>query len=121
MAWRISQYRSARGDYPVAAYLDRLGAKDRRVIRRYLEALERLGPALREPQARRLLGTGRALYELRPGPHRLFYCGVGGVAFVLLHAYRKKSQGTPPQELSTAVRRYDEVIANGNTYGDPHG
>lgn len=59
--WRILQYRAARGDYAVAAYLERLGAKERRLIRRHLEALAALGPALREPQARRMVIRGRAL------------------------------------------------------------
>ncbi len=122
MAWRILQYRNARGDYPVDAFIHRLPPREERIVRRYIDLLAARGPQLREPHVRRMTGTGRPLYELRPGAQRVFYCAVLDDAFVLLHAYRKKSQRTPLKELATAIRRYDEIAdqEGGQRHGNPH-
>jgi phage-related protein len=42
--------------------------------------------------------------------HRIFYVTVTGPMIVLLHAYKKKSQKAPVQEIETAVRRMKEVL-----------
>lgn len=41
------------------------------------------------------------LYELRPAKVRIFFTITKG-KFVFLHAYRKKSQKTPPREIENA-------------------
>lgn len=107
--WRIFQYRTARGDYPVETFIRRLPSREEKIVRRYIELLAARGPQLRELHVKRMTGTGRQLYELRPGAQRIFYCAVLNNTFVLLHGYRKKSQRTPIKELATAIRRYDEI------------
>jgi phage-related protein len=59
----------------------------------------------------RALGGG--LLELRPrgreGIGRVFYCFVTGHRVVILHAFVKKTQETPEQELKIARKRLKEV------------
>ncbi|MFZ1465030.1 MAG: type II toxin-antitoxin system RelE/ParE family toxin [Anaerolineae bacterium] len=48
-----------------------------------------------------------------PGANRFFYFAYVDRRFVILHAYRKQSQKTPPQELALAERRLAEVLTGG--------
>lgn len=77
---------------------------------RIVELLMEFGPSLRMPHSRAL---GGGLFELRPcgreGIGRAFYCFVSGRRIVILHAFVKKTQDTPEQELKIARRRMKEV------------
>ena len=77
---------------------------------RMVELLMEFGPNLRMPHSRAL---GGGLFELRPrgreGIGRTFYCFVTGRRVVILHAFVKKTQDTPEQELRIARRRMKEV------------
>lgn len=57
------------------------------------------------PYARKVRGR---IWELRPGDHRLFYAQAGHT-FIILHAYRKKTDKAPEREIATAERRLAEV------------
>jgi phage-related protein len=69
------------------------------------------GPSLRLPHSRAL---GDGLFELRPrgrsGIGRSFYCFLQGKRVVVLHAFIKKSQQTPDNELKMARKRLKEVM-----------
>ena len=73
---------------------------------RLVELLMEFGPNLRMPHSRAM---GGGLFELRPrgreGIGRAFYCFVVGQRVVILHAFVKKTQETPEQELRIARRR----------------
>ncbi|MBI5746920.1 MAG: type II toxin-antitoxin system RelE/ParE family toxin [Nitrospirae bacterium] len=77
---------------------------------RIVELLLEFGPSLRMPHSRAL---GRGLFELRPrcseGIGRAFYCFVSGRRIMILHAFVKKTQDAPEQELKIARRRMKEV------------
>ena len=77
---------------------------------RIVELLMEFGPNLRMPHSRAL---GGGLFELRPrgreGIGRVFYCFIIGQRVVILHAFLKKTQDTPEQELRIARRRMKEV------------
>jgi phage-related protein len=77
---------------------------------RLVELLMEFGPNLRMPHSRPM---GGGLFELRlrgrEGAGRAFYCFVVGQRIVILHAFVKKTQGTPEQELRVARRRMKEV------------
>ena len=68
------------------------------------------GPNLRMPHSRAM---GGGLFELRPrgreGIGRVFYCFVVGKRVVILHAFIKKTEETPKQDLRIARRRMKEV------------
>ena len=77
---------------------------------RLVELLMEFGPNLRMPHSRAM---GGGLFELRPrgreGIGRVFYCFVVGQHVVILHAFVKRTQETPEQELRIARRRMKEV------------
>jgi len=77
---------------------------------RIAELLMEFGPNLRMPHSRAM---GGSLFELRPrgreGIGRAFYCFVVGQRVVILHAFIKKKQDTPEQELRIARKRMKEV------------
>ena len=77
---------------------------------RIVELLMEFGPSLRMPHSRAL---GGGLFELRPrgreGIGRAIYCFVSGRRIMMLHAFVKKTQDTPEQELKIARRRMKEV------------
>jgi len=69
------------------------------------------GPNLGMPHSRSM---GGGLFELRPhgreGIGRAFYCFVVGQRVIILHAFIKKTQGTPKKELKIARKRMKEVL-----------
>jgi len=77
---------------------------------RIVELLTEFGPDLRMPHSRSL---GGGLFELRPhgreGVGRAFYCFLLGERVIVLHAFVKKTQTTPPRHLAVARRRLKEV------------
>jgi phage-related protein len=77
---------------------------------RLIELLVEHGPSLRLPHSR---AFGDGLFELRPrgrsGIGRAFYCFMLGRRVVVLHAFVKKSQGTPDRELRLARKRRKEL------------
>ena len=50
------------------------------------------------------------LWEVRIGPHRVFYVLLPQEEMVLLHAYRKQTQKAPARQLEIARRRMQEVL-----------
>jgi len=77
---------------------------------RILELLMEFGPNLRMPHSRTM---GGGLFELRPrgreGIGRVFYCFVVRQRVVILHAFVKKTEDTPKQDLRIARKRMKEV------------
>jgi phage-related protein len=77
---------------------------------RILELLMEFGPNLRMPHSQAM---GGGVFEMRPhgreGIGRAFYCFVVGQRIVILHAFIKKTQATPQQELKIARKRMKEV------------
>jgi len=59
------------------------------------------------------------LFELRlkskEGIGRVFYCTLSGQQIVMLSSFIKKTQKTPPNELTKAKARMKEVKSNANT------
>jgi len=77
---------------------------------RIVELLMEFGPNLRMPHSRAM---GDGLFELRPrgseGIGRVFYCFVLNRRILILHAFIKKTQGTPERDLRIARKRMKEV------------
>ena len=67
------------------------------------------GPFLKPPYIKKLQGK---LYELRMSgivAIRIFYT-IHNNEYYLLHAFKKKSQKTPAQEIKTALDRMRELV-----------
>lgn len=103
----VVYYETARGDEPVAVYVERLGRSgDKRDVAAILDLiveLEERGSALRMPDAR-IIDRNARIFELLPRSHRIAYAEHGG-RYVLLHAWRKQSQRLDRRALATAQRR----------------
>jgi len=77
---------------------------------RMIELLMEFGPNLRMPHSRAM---GGGLFELRPrgreGAGCVFYCFVVRRRVMILHAFIKKTEDTPVQELKIAHKRMKEI------------
>lgn len=77
---------------------------------RLVELLMEFGPNLKMPHSKAL---GKGLFELRPkgreGIGRTFYCYLVGQRIIILHAFIKKTQETPENEMKIARKRVKEV------------
>ena len=105
--WQIHFYEDRRGKLPALEYVNELPAKERAKIHNALRLLESYGTALGMHHAKRIQGK---LWELRPGANRLLYFIYTRRKFVILHAFRKKTQRTPKREIQIATRRMKEIL-----------
>lgn len=104
---RLQYYTTPRGDRPVANYVEGLSRADQAVMAVALTEIAERGFEGRGVTFRQIEGK---LWELRIGPHRIFYVLVRQEEMVLLHAYRKQTQKAPARELEIAWRRMQEVL-----------
>lgn len=107
--WQIEFFADSDGRSPVIAFINTLPAEERVKIRNQLRLLQEFGIQLGMPQARPLT-THKPLWELRPMPNRLIYVAMTGRRFVVLHAFKKKSQKTPPKEIRIAEKRFEILL-----------
>jgi phage-related protein len=107
--WTIEFFTDARGKSAVIEFINSLPERDQVAIGRLLLLLQEFGVHLGAPYARPVTGH-RKLWELRPGAIRLFYFAHTGQRFVILHAFRKKTQKTPRREIAIAERRMKEFL-----------
>ena len=110
MSWRVEFYRTPNGRAPVEDYLDELSSSEAAKAVRALELLRTYGIELGMPHVRHLRG---GLYEFRlrgQREHRVLYVALTGQRFLLLHAFTKKTQQTPPNEIALAEQRYHEYL-----------
>ncbi len=79
------------------------------------DAIARLerGHLLSMPLSRPMPSIGAGVHELRfrdrGGIYRVIYWFAGGGAIWLLHAFKKKSEKTPPQAIETAKERLRRI------------
>lgn len=106
MAWQLRYYLDKRGGSPVEEFIEKLPEEERAPLRARIDFLGEVGNRAREPLSKSL---GMGLFELRVRSSRIFYCFKPGGVIVLLHAFRKKTQKTPKQEIEIARRRLEEV------------
>jgi phage-related protein len=110
--WKVKFFQTGRGDYPVKDFIEEIRIQDPATyakILQYIELLRDYGPFLKPPYIKKLQDK---LYELRilaTVAVRIFYT-IHKSEFYLLHAFKKKSDKTPPQELSTALDRMKEIV-----------
>ena len=102
-------YRTPAGTEPVRNWLKALPPEDRREIGQDIATVE-YGSPVGMPVCRPL---GQGLWEVRsnlPGNRtgRLLFCVARG-QMVLLHAFVKKTQRTPDEDLTLARKRMKEI------------
>ena len=111
--WKYVYYKSRSRRVPVKEFISAQEVKVREKIFADLERLVRENVRLGPPFARKL--AGRDFWELRtkaPGGdiYRTFYFAFTGRKFVLLHAFQKKSQKTPKEDLELAQERMTDYL-----------
>jgi phage-related protein len=106
-AWQLDYYNAK-----VANVIEAWPEGIRASFLRIAETMELHGPDLGLPHTRAM---GGGLFEIRAkgreGIGHAFYCTAVGERIVILHAFVKKTEQTPPRELETARARLKEVKA----------
>lgn len=108
-SWNIFYYESSSGETPVQSFIDSQEKKARIKIARMFDLLEEFGVRIGAQHAKKLTGTD--LWELRilgSDSIRIFYITQHPHTSLLLHAFKKKRQETPPREIKTALNRLQE-------------
>lgn len=109
MSWMVYYFQTKSGRKPVKEFVQDQDTITRSRIQKSLILLSEKGPFLKPPYIKKLIAK---LYELRINDEvaiRIFYSSKNN-SYYLLHAFKKKSQKTPPRELKTAIDRMKELI-----------
>jgi phage-related protein len=104
---RLRYYTTPRGDRPVATYIEGLSRADQAGMVVALSEMAARGFEARGVTFRQIEGK---LWEVRIGPHRVFYVLRRQEEMLLLHAYRKQTEKAPARQLEVARRRMREVL-----------
>jgi len=97
------------GKNPVRQFIDS-HPKSKPKIMRVIYVIEEYGLQTVIPHLKKLTGT--PLWEIRilgQESVRVLYVGYRGQNILLLHAFEKKTQKTPPKEIATAMHRLKEL------------
>lgn len=108
-AWKIDYYESPTGNKPVEEFINALEEKAQVKITRTIELLEEFGVNIGASHAKKLVGI--PLWELRilgSDNIRVFYIAKEKRSFLLLHAFKKKTQKTEKKEIKVAMWRLQE-------------
>ncbi|MGD0693951.1 MAG: type II toxin-antitoxin system RelE/ParE family toxin [Terriglobia bacterium] len=106
MAWPVEFYEDESGGRPVEKFLEALPAGHVGKVLQVLQMLEERGPHLPFPYSSQVEGKlrelrvhyGRTLY-------RILYYGDPQRTFVLLHAFEKRTQALPTEDVELARKR----------------
>jgi Phage derived protein Gp49-like (DUF891) len=106
-------YTDARGRQPVADFFEQeLTEREAAYLLAWLEEAAQW-PVLQYPQFKRLPDYEPWLGELRANRFRIFVHRLPGNLFLLVHAFKKKSDNTPKAEIKKALARIkDHLNAN---------
>lgn len=113
MPWKVVFYKDKRGRNPVWEFIFGLSKKHQAKIVRAFDLLKEFGLTLGTPHIRSI-GGHRKLWELRvqvaKNAYRVLYFAHTGQRFVMLHAFLKKTQKTPRQEIAIAEERMRDFL-----------
>lgn len=119
--WTTEDVETAGGKKPVREYIRKeLNDHERGTLLELIQRLREVGPNPEEFTSRELKlikqgsqPTDLKLYELRVAntEHnpRVFFAALKRRRILLLHAFTKTSQHTPPREVDLAIRRFKQA------------
>ena len=125
MAYEVILYRTKSGNCPIEKHIHRLCTENKKSevnrILHYEKYLETYGFEMSRyirNSIKQIKGSNPKIFELRPGNNRIFFffCDDDG-SFVLLHAFEKKTQKTPSQDIKRAENEYNDYIRRKNHEG----
>lgn len=107
--WRVVSYKETDGSQPVFDYIfaGGLNVTDQAVISNVLASLQNLGPEIQGTKMDKPIEA--PIRELRKDRHRILYAQHGH-GYVLLTAFLKNTQKTPPEQIKLALKRYQQFI-----------
>lgn len=106
--WEVKSFETARKEKPVEKFIYSQSSQAIAKIAKNTNLLEKYGPILGMPHARKLSGQ---LYELRirgKQELRILYSFVGKTAY-LLHGFKKQTQQIPQKEIDVAQKRLQSI------------
>ncbi len=112
--WQIACFKDKVGQSPVVNYMfDDKNEKDLIVMIAVIQRLSRVGQKLIDTDmAKHIEGS---IFELRKDRHRIFYAeDKPRGRFVLLFAFLKETQKTPPEKIEQAKNNWQDYLKSGN-------
>ncbi len=104
-------YQSSSGRSPVVKFIDDQPKRDQAVLLAVLSEVEEMGLQAKGAVFRQIEGK---LWEIKiktpSGGYRIMYVLISAKTMMLLHAFKKKTQKTPLNELAIARKRLTEVL-----------
>lgn len=108
--WEVTYYISESGDNPVREFLDARPSAKLKALRILSHIIE-FGLTAAIPHIKKLTGT--PLWEIRilgQDSVRILYVTRAEKQVLLLHAFEKKTDKTPPKEIKIALTRLSKII-----------
>lgn len=105
MPYVVKMFENDRGKQPVNEFIKKLDLISKAKISRMIDLLANYGPNLTMPHCRHLK---KNIWELRSrgtNEIRVLYASANE-GFILLHAFKKKTQETPQKEIDIAEYRF---------------
>src|SRR3989338_5183403 len=102
-SWNIIFFETARGEKYVQEFIRSLDASTISKVTHHIDLLEKHGPFLSMPYAKKLTTV---LYELlirEKQESRIIYSFIGKDTY-LLHGFKKKTQRTPQKEIEISIQ-----------------
>jgi len=106
MKYNIEFYQDNKQKYPVSDFIKTVSAQEKAKIVWVIDLLELTGPNITEPYAKHIEDK---LWELKPKGIRILYF-MEKHTFILLHAFKKKTQKLPPHEKEIALKRMEVYL-----------
>lgn len=109
--WRVVFYREPNGRSPVREFFESVDMRVQESLLASVELLRSRNVQARMPLARHLDGKLWELRdEVRTNIYRVIYFFYSGKRIVLVHAFQKKSQKTPSQDIAIARERHERFL-----------
>ena len=108
--WEVEYYRDSQGNIPVQDFIRRQSGKVKAKILKFIDLLEDLNLSLGQPYVEKLADSDVWEFKIRHSSnyYRILYFATSGRRFILLHAFLKKTDITPKNEIKIAeVRMFD--------------
>lgn len=105
--WQVIYYTTPSGDNPVKDFLNKRPSAKLKALR-ILDNVEGFDITTAIPHIKKLTGT--SLWEIRilgEDSIRILYVTRSGKQVLLLHAFEKKTDKTPPKEIRIALNRLE--------------
>jgi len=112
--WEVEYYRDSQGNIPVQDFIRRQSDKVKAKILKFIDLLEDLNLSLGQPYVKKLADSDVWELKIRHSSnyYRILYFATSERRFILLHAFLKKTDITPKNEIKKAEDRIFDYEAH---------